>query len=77
MSALVFPLLGPALIALMMGVIAQDEDTRGSLEMTLWARSTRLLVGFLESGGATIIPPPDDPDAVVRSGDPIRGGGPR
>ena len=69
-SALVFPLLGPALIALMMGVIAQDEDTRGSLEMTLvGAEHAPSLVGFLESGGATIIPPPDDPDAAVRSGD--------
>jgi sodium transport system permease protein len=70
LSALVFPLLGPALIAMMMNVIAEDEDTRGPLEIPVaGAQYAPSLMDFLESGGAQIVDPPDDPEEAVREGD--------
>jgi sodium transport system permease protein len=70
LSALVFPLLGPALIAMMMNVIAEDEDTRGPLEIpVVGAEHAPSLTDFLESGGAVVVDPPDDPEEAVRSGD--------
>lgn len=70
LSALVFPLLGPALIAMMMNVVATDEDTRGPLEIpVVGAEHAPSLVGFLQSGGAAIVPPPGDPRAAVSAGE--------
>ena len=70
LSALVFPLLGPALIALMMSVVAKDEDTRGALKMpVVGAEHAPSLVDFLKSGGAEVVAPPDDPESAVQSGE--------
>lgn len=70
LSALVFPLLGPALIAMMMNVIAEDEDTRGPLEIPVaGAEHAPSLMEFLETGGAVIVDPPEDPEAAVGAGD--------
>jgi sodium transport system permease protein len=70
LSALVFPLFGPVLIAVMMGVIAEDEDTRGPLEIPVQgAEHAASLVAFLEAGGADVVDPPADPEAAVAQGD--------
>jgi sodium transport system permease protein len=69
-SALIFPLLGPILIAGMMGVIAQDEDTRGPLEVPMvGAEYAPGLVSFMEGAGAEIIAAPADPEEAVSQGD--------
>jgi sodium transport system permease protein len=70
LSALIFPLLGPALIAMMMNVIAEEQDTRAPLEIPVaGAAHAPSLLDFLESGGAVIVDPPDDPEKAVRDGD--------
>ncbi len=70
LSALVFPLFGPMLIAVMMGVIAEDEDTRGPLEIPVQgAEHAASLVAFLEAGGADVVDPPADAEAAVAQGD--------
>lgn len=70
LSALVFPLLGPALIALMMTVIAEDKNTQDLLEIPLeGAEFAPSLAEFLTGAGAVLVAPPEDPEAGVKSGD--------
>ena len=70
LSALVFPLLGPALIALMMNVIAEDKNTQDLLEIPVaGAEFAPSLAEFLTGAGALLVDPPEDPEARVKAGE--------
>jgi sodium transport system permease protein len=70
--ALLFPLLGPAVLALAIGMTARDARTsqEQSVKLPVVGREhAPNLLAFLEAGGAEIVDPPADPQAAVRAGD--------
>ena len=70
LSALIFPLLGPALIALLITTVAKSETRAQALELpVVGAEYAPSLVGFLEDQGVVIQEAPGDPEAAVRDGD--------
>jgi sodium transport system permease protein len=72
LMALLFPLLGPAVLALAIGISARDartsQEQRVRLPVVGRAHAPNL-VAFLEAGGADVVDAPADPQAAVRAGD--------
>jgi sodium transport system permease protein len=68
-SALAFPLLSPVLVAFMFTAIAQDHATPPVLELPVaGAEHAPGLVQFLETAGADVVEPPEDPEQAVALG---------
>jgi sodium transport system permease protein len=70
--ALLFPLLGPAVLATMLTLVARTARVAGEahLELPVAGREhAPNLVAFLEAAGARVVPAPPDPAAAVRAGD--------
>jgi len=69
-SALAFPLLSPILVAFMFTAIARDQATPPVLELPVTgAEHAPGLVSFLETAGAKVVPPPEEPELAVSLGD--------
>lgn len=70
LGALLMPLFGPLMFALMVNFAAEqhDEDKPVSLPV-VGAELAPSLIAFLEEHEIEIAPPPEDPDAAVRAGD--------
>ncbi|MCB1033051.1 MAG: ABC transporter permease [Acidobacteria bacterium] len=72
MSSLVYPLLGPALLALIFMVVGKSVSERSEKPLELPVAGVEHapnLVTFLEQNGAEVVPAPEDPEAAVKSGD--------
>jgi sodium transport system permease protein len=70
MSALMFPLVGPILIAVMFNYIAESHSTEKPLELpVVGSDNAPGLVAHLEDAGVEIVSPPADPQAAVREGE--------
>jgi sodium transport system permease protein len=71
-TALLFPLLGPAVLALALWAVAGQARTADEQPVALpviGAERAPNLVAFLREQGAEVRPPPADPEATVRAGD--------
>ena len=69
LGVLVMPVIGPLLLLLVFGLIA-DQQVDKRLEIPLaGAEHAPQLVEFLTMAGVTTVDPPDDPDAAVVAGD--------
>ena len=70
LSALLFPLFGPVLIALMLSSMADPEKREEDIELPVsGAEHAPLLVGELGRAGIHAVPAPDDPGESVRVGE--------
>ena len=70
LSALLFPFLGPVLIAVMLTTIVNDEDDTEPLVLPMvGAEYAPSLVTFLESQGVQIEDAPEEPEIAIRDGD--------
>ncbi len=72
MSSLVYPLLGPVLLALIFMVVGKSVTERAEKPLELpvaGAEHAPNLVAFLEQNGAEVQVAPEDPEAAVQSGD--------
>jgi sodium transport system permease protein len=72
MGALFYPLLGPALTALMFTVLGRTLMTQSEELLRLpvvGAENAPALVQFFEQWNVEVVPGPDDPEAEVRAGD--------
>lgn len=71
-AALLFPLLGPACLALLLATAAHqagDADEQPAAVAVVGAERAPHLVAFLREAGARVDPPPPDPEAAVRAGE--------
>jgi len=71
-SALFYPLLGPVLMVLLLSVVARTvtERIEEPLDVpVVGAERAPYLIRFLEQNDVRVQPPPDDPEAEVRSGE--------
>lgn len=70
MAAMIMPIVGPGLFALMFTLLADKISEEKPAELPVAGRaSAPELVGFLERNGIEINEPPDDPDQAVKDGD--------
>ncbi|MEE2778720.1 MAG: ABC transporter permease, partial [Acidobacteriota bacterium] len=70
LSAFLFPILMPALFAVMISALTRMQDTDKPLELPISGREhAPNLVGFLEEQGAILQEAPQDPEQAVRDGD--------
>lgn len=70
LSALLYPLFGPLLIAAMFSALARMESSERPLDIPIaGVDEAPGLVQFLEEAGVNILEPPADPLAAVRAGD--------
>jgi sodium transport system permease protein len=70
LSALLFPLFGPLVVALMFTFIARTQGAEKPLELAMMGRENAPnLVAHLEAGGAKLEVPSGDVQAAVRDGD--------
>lgn len=70
MSALIFPLVGPLMIAFMFSSLAQLEGGDRPLRVpVVGAELAPNLIAFLEERGLEVLEPPEDAEAAVRSGE--------
>jgi sodium transport system permease protein len=70
MSALLFPLFGPVLIALLFNNIVSSHSTEKPLELPVAGREHAPgLIAHLEESGVEIVEAPEDPEAAVKNGD--------
>ncbi len=70
LSALLFPLLGPILCAVLLNTMANSSSRTEPLELAvLGSANAPSLVAFLETQGVTVLDPPRDPEAAVRDGE--------
>lgn len=72
LAALFYPLLGPLMLVMLMGVIGRSVSGQRERPLELpivGAEHAPSLVLFLEQNGAKIEAAPDDPEAAVRAGD--------
>jgi sodium transport system permease protein len=70
--ALLFPLLGPAVLATLLTLVARTARGAGEAHQELAVAGREHapnLVAFLEAAGARVVPAPADPAAAVRAGD--------
>jgi sodium transport system permease protein len=70
--ALLFPLLGPVLLAVTFSVVARQARSADEKPLELpvaGAAHAPHLVEFLRGAGAEVLEPPADPEAAVRAGD--------
>ncbi len=69
-SALLFPLFGPILIAVMFTVILTEEADDSAIQVPVaGAEHAAALIEHLEAQGIEVEPAPDEPEAVVAAGD--------
>ncbi|MEM1247719.1 MAG: ABC transporter permease [Acidobacteriota bacterium] len=70
MSALIFPLVGPLMIAFMFSSLAQLEGGDRALEVPIeGSERAPNLIAFLEERGLEVLDAPEDAEEAVRSGD--------
>jgi len=70
LSALLFPLFGPVLIAVMFSVILTEEAEEGPVALPVVGPEHAVaLIEHLESQGIEVVAPPEDPRAAVAAGD--------
>ena len=70
LSALLFPLMSPILVALMFTAIARDHATPPTLEIPVaGVEHAPGLVQFLETAGAEVVEAPQDPEEAVGLGE--------
>jgi len=70
LSVLLFPLVGPLLVAMMFTYLGQRELGKQEVELPVVGRDNAPgLVRSLEDDGIQVVPGPDDPEAAVRRGD--------
>lgn len=72
MSSLVYPLLGPVLLAMIFVVVGKSVTERAEKPLELPVAGVEHapnLVTFLEQNGAKVVAAPQDPEAAVKSGD--------
>ncbi|MCR9162167.1 MAG: ABC transporter permease [Nannocystaceae bacterium] len=70
LSALLFPLFGPVLIAVMFSIILAEEADDGPIALPVVGPGNAVaLIEHLESQGIEVVPAPEDPRAAVASGD--------
>lgn len=70
MSALLFPLFGPVLIAVLFNNIVATHSTEKPLELPVEGRENAPgLMAHLEQTGVSLVSAPEDPEAAVRAGD--------
>lgn len=72
MSSLVYPLLGPVLLAMIFVVVGKSVTERAEKPLELpvaGAEHAPNLVAFLEQHGAEVVAAPEDPEAAVKSGE--------
>jgi len=70
LSALLYPILMPLMIAVVFGAVAQLEGSERPLETPIVGRDRAPnLVAWLEERGVVVLDPPADPDAAVRDGE--------
>jgi len=70
MSALLFPLLGPVLCAVLLNTVANSSTRSKPLELSIvGAENAPSLVAFLYTNGVEIQAPPPDPHEAVRDGE--------
>ncbi len=69
LSALVFPLVGPLMVVVLFRVIIEQQDVDEPVQLpVVGAEHAPGLVAFLTEHEVVVQPPPDDPEAAVRSG---------
>ena len=69
--ALIYPLLGPALLGLMISAVVEVVSVKSTTKMVLpisGAENAPGLVAFLVGRGVDVIPAPEDPETAVREG---------
>jgi len=70
LSALLFPLFGPILIAVMFSIILTEEADDGPIALpVVGPEHASALVEHLESQGIEVVAPPEDPRGAVAAGD--------
>lgn len=70
LSALLFPLFGPLLIAVMFSVILTEETEEGPIALPVVGPEHAVaLIEHLEAEGIEVVGPPEDPRAAVAAGD--------
>lgn len=72
LASLLYPLLGPVLLVVLLGVTVNSMTERAEKPLELpvvGAEHAESLIGFLEQHQVQIQPPPEDPEAAVRAGD--------
>lgn len=70
MSALMFPLFGPLMIAATLTFVVSEASEVAPLELPVaGAQHAPGLVSYLQGEGVEIVDPPTDPEAAVRDGD--------
>jgi sodium transport system permease protein len=70
-GALVYPLIGPILLALVYAIMGHTASTQADKSLPLpvvGAENAPALVQFLQQNNAQIMPAPEDPEAEVQSG---------
>lgn len=70
MSALLFPLMGPLLVAILFDSIVDTHSTEDPLELPVVGKGNAPgLIAHLEQADVEIVSPPADPEAAVREGE--------
>lgn len=70
LSALIYPLIGPLLVAMMLDKASEMRDTSEEIDLPLsGAAFAPALVHHMDRDGFHILPAPDDPEAAVRAHD--------
>jgi sodium transport system permease protein len=70
LSALVFPLVGPLMVVVLFRVIIEQQDVDEPVRLpVVGAEHAPGLVAFLAEHEVEVQPPPDDPEAAVKSGE--------
>jgi sodium transport system permease protein len=70
LSALLFPLFGPLLIAVMFSIILAEEADDGPIALPVVGPEHAVaLIEHLEAQGIEVVAPPEDPRAAVAAGD--------
>jgi sodium transport system permease protein len=70
LSALIYPLVGPALVGLTFTIVADMEREARNVEVpVVGAEHAPDLMHWMEQRGATVVDPPADPEAAVASGE--------
>ncbi len=70
MSSLIFPMVGPLMLAMMFGRVTERQSAEEPLHLpVVGAEHAPGLIAHLEQQGVIVEKPPADPEAAVRSGD--------
>ena len=70
LSALIFPLSSPIMIAVMMNFLADPTDLTGKIDIpVIGAEHAPMIVATLEDNGMNIVEAPENPKEAVRLGE--------